>query len=514
MSSSVCQFLDTIPISISSYALSKQHGHWVTPMPIVEFGKHVASQLRQDCFGVEMAALVSCANCITDDIKIKADTHWFSPARFWLLLLAEPGAKKSALYKRVTGFWQGANAMAEDEYKAAMKEYRKEMNRYNRKLKAAHKQGIDYDIDAPQEPDRNIPLLNNFTPEALEKFMVANSRGIFFPSEEVSIILEQMASSKTSGFTSAMLQLADGGYRPAALRLSSTRASCKNYSGGIMTFGQPDVVIRAQDPKGHQRLDLVSNGFIQRFIPVFLADETVMFNRDSEKKGDDDNSEVTEQLEKLQAGLFALKGNGKHVEMSKEGLDLFKFWVDYKLPKIHRNPLFPASLKQHLCKYPGFILRLILTYHCINCIRCGVHPTEMEVDQEDVTSVLEIFTNKLLPQAIKVYGTLIRDEDSSLYLADKMMNYLKRWSLTSQPENTIVLRDFQQKVWLFKKASEEVRQRAVDYLLYTENIIEHGKTERGVRLYRLNSNLFPIFKAEHEDYQAKMSAGLMEIASG
>lgn len=427
------------------------HGHDIPelnlPTEIVTFADSILEELGQSRESSIMAALCSLSNALADQIKIEVTPNWHERARFWVLLLASPGAAKSALYKQIMRFW-------DEKQQKLDKEADRAWARYVEELELAKKERGQ---TAPEPPPRTTCLLNNVTPEALEAVCADNPRGLFFPTQEVSLLLEQIQHSKST-FGSMLLELHDGGYRKSAVRLTTRRRSCENFSGGMLSFAQPELLAAAT------KLDLTSSGFIQRFVPIQIKQSKLI---GAPKRVSRDAADA---LKRLTGAMYSMQTN-EPVRMSTQARRMSDHFLDFKLMPYLKTKHFGHNFASHMQKYKGFFFRLMLTIHCARVASANISmqqdfsPDEIEINDSTVHQAAEIILRICIPNSEYFYVKTLKNQ-SEIAITESVREWLFARNYETEAAIYTSAREIRQGVRGFGTADDATRNDVINLLEY------------------------------------------------
>lgn len=157
------------------------------PDPLAAFVREAAAALGCDESMVAAPLLAALGAAVGTTRVLRLKSGWTEPPVFWIVLLAESGAKKSPAIDAGLEPLRRRQDAALREYDEAMAEHRLETERYQRELKR-WRSAKDGD-DPPEEPETPIAtrhVVSDVTVEALAPILKGNPRGLLLARDELS----------------------------------------------------------------------------------------------------------------------------------------------------------------------------------------------------------------------------------------------------------------------------------------------------------------------------------------
>lgn len=233
----------------------------LTALPAVlrDFATMQAISTGGDVSAAAMAILAACGGALDQQIslKMKRTGDWYVRPRLWVLLVGDPSSKKSPLIRAATKSLRAADSDAMKRFKAAQEAWL-----------ATQKAGNSDNADGPSPPVRL--LRNDTTAEACVKDLSGQPRGLLMVLDELSGLIgamEKYSGGKGSAADRAMwLQAYDGGPYTAD-RIGRGLTYVQNLAVSFLAGIQPNRL--------QQLTNLSSDGLLQRFLPVMMAQSTI-----------------------------------------------------------------------------------------------------------------------------------------------------------------------------------------------------------------------------------------------
>lgn len=326
---------------------------------------------------VTIAALVACASCIHDGIKLQPKRHdkfWTESARLWGAVVGDPSVRKSPAAGRVTSHLWAIDR--EIHAKSAV-----QFADWNRQIKD-HKKSKS-EAEPPPKPKDLRLMVQDTTIEKVSDLLADNERGMVAIHRELAAWFGQMdcyrqgAGGKDQAY---WLQFYDGG--PMVIdRMSRDTVFVPN--GSMCLFGEIQ-------PSKMRKLakDMPDDGLLQRFM-VVTAKRYSGSAPDEPFQGD-----ALADYRALQDALFAIQPSDERVKLSDEALSLRVKFEDDML-ELAASDVLPDRMRSAVAKWVGLWCRLALTYHVIECSQLSVHPVNKPVSIETATAV-DLFLRRFL----------------------------------------------------------------------------------------------------------------------
>lgn len=373
---------------------------WIAP-PLRDFVVNIHQMQGCDLGIPAMHALTVAAGLITDDIKVsvRKEQEWYESPRIWSCVLGRSGDGKSPALRAITREVKVLWTEVAEVSKRRMAKYKLDMEVYEaqkRMYVTAKAKGDPAGVapDAPMRPVDEQIYFDSSTVEAIADVLQDSSRGSMLLNDELLGWLCGFNQYRQGNDRQFFLEAFDGGRRVfnrvgRRWILDSGLSICGN--------SQPGAFRRAMS-----NMSLDSDGLIQRVL---------IYNslRDA-----DSSSEVpADQLaikrwRRIAHGLYHLKPHLEPCYFSAKAQDIFRQAEAWTAETRKYTPMSDA-MQEHLSKYRGYLARIALTLHCIDCAdseRAAVTP---EIQEDTVYRAWMLLRDCLFHHATRFYGEIAGD---------------------------------------------------------------------------------------------------------
>jgi hypothetical protein len=366
------------------------------PSSIARFARDQAQLIGLDPAVIGMSALAICAAAIDDRIRIQPkrfDPTWTESARLWIAISGDPSAKKSPGINKAAGPLRAIDHRWREDSDAKLAAWEK----------ACAKAKKDGD-DEPPKPKLKRLIVTDATIEKLADLGAqCDPRGMLSLHDELSGWLASMDAYKASGSTkdrAAWLEAYNGGPR-AIDRVRAGSTFVENWSFTVLGGIQPSVIHQYAKATNH-------DGMLQRFLIVEAGPAGMGQDRTPDMRAKETYRELVEALTKLQPAKGAVKlSDAAHAV--REDLDAKL----HSVVRSHPNKFLSAALG----KWNGTYARLLLTFHCIECVSNGADPIAEQVPEGTAKRASNLLWGTLLQHAVRFYGGIDAAEDAARDIA-------------------------------------------------------------------------------------------------
>ena len=470
---------DTIADSMSMLALAASRLTAETQEPLDLFGDHALPALNPDWlppgiakYAYDQAQIIGCApemvafSCIgtaaaaTHDsivIKPKANEPWTERACLWMMVVAEPGSKKSPAVMKPMSPLRQIDGQLSDAYISQRNDFEREDRVFQIRHKAAIKKeatdaaGFDEPLEAPKRPANLRAIINDATVEKLGELLVDNSRGLLLYQDEIAVWFgSHDAYAKNGGGKDRgmAIQAYQGG--PYTFdRIGRGTVRVPNWSYSLIGTTQPEKIKEITSK-------MSDDGLLQRFLVIEIAGKVI--------HGDEDRAEDAAARkiydEAIRTIWARVPGQGMQcvVTLSPEAdsvrRDFFR-WVD----KVANTDGLPAMLRGHLSKWHGLWPRLCLTYHSFGTAVGGQWPSELPISGVTARRVTALMKQYLLPQALRFYTDTTSHADPVYSIAQRAASMV-----LAKGQLRLTNRDMLNSVKLWKDGTPFQRQAVIGLL--------------------------------------------------
>jgi hypothetical protein len=336
------------------------------PSVIADYAFDQAELMGADPGFVAMPLLAVCAAALHDDVKIQPKVHddsWTESARLWVLICGDVASKKTPAMSAAKRPWEQIETEWRNQHTADMMKW-KEAERIrkntiefvNRQHKAHGPHNPDASTPVPPETDRPVlrrKIVNDTTVEGLCKILAANTGGILIEADEVMgwLCSFDMYRSQGGGRDRAFWLQAYEGKAYSKDRASDDGSLfVPNLSASVVGGIQPGKLREVAK-------DLQTDGFIQRAVVISAAGPPT--------RGVDRISDRAAQ-ERVERMLRRIQSYGKGVPVRIEAQECRRK-IDEIAEAMATLPTTPEAFKAHLGKWSGLFVRLLLTFHAVEC---------------------------------------------------------------------------------------------------------------------------------------------------
>lgn len=364
------------------------------PKTIEEFAVLNSKQMGADPAGLAMAAVVTCAAAIPDQVRLKVKQYddWFESARIWSTLVGPPSTKKSPIIDRATA------ALSKLDVKM-MAKWQKKVRKYD-DLEPNEKKG-------KQRPKQTRLCLEDTTVEAAQQVLEGSPWGILMLQDELTQFfgaMDKYNGGKGAQADRAFWLKSYNGGRYAVNRVTRGAAIIQNVSVSMLGGIQPEPIRKIAG-------DSVDDGLLQRLFPISLRTASVGV--------DEPMPPINQDYEKLIFWLRKLTPHG----ISQEGYWSFSTEAQSIRRELEEKHLSLQSLENinrklasHIGKYDGLFARLCIVWHFVeHFVR-----TEDKVSQSNIPTeiagttaqrVADFLHEFLLPHALAFYSGILSLSD-------------------------------------------------------------------------------------------------------
>lgn len=396
----------------------------VLPFALNDFVIDRAERMGVDPAMIAMPALAACAAALDDRHVVqvrKLDAEWVESARLWIMIVEDPGGKKTPAISAALGplreienAWHVEDQPKQAMYELSLDTYREDRRKYTKAGDQGRLEALfSGSLTEPEKPPLRRLVITDTTTEALAKVLSDNPAGLLGHFDELAHLLGSFDTyrGKASGRDRAMwLQLYNGGQLPID-RASSGNLRVPNWSVSIVGGIQPER-LRKLSP------DLSDDGFLQRFIPVFGGGASRGIDRPADE-------EAVRRYRGLLESILARHTEPPiRVTLSDEAHETRERVME-RVEALLTLPDTPAPLKNFLNKCEALFARLVLTMHAVEYASWGF-PLSTVIQGFTAQRVERLMLEYLLPNALRCYREFYgRDEhaEHACWVADYILSH-------------------------------------------------------------------------------------------
>ena len=357
--------------------------HGLLPKIIEDYARANGDQMGADPAGLAMAALVTCAAAIPDQVQIKVKRYddWCESARLWTALIGPPSAKKSPIISAAT---EPLCRLDVD----MMREWQKEAATYNA-LPPDEKKG-------KQRPLQTRLRIEDATVEAAQQVLEGSPWGVLLLQDELSgffSAMDKYNGSKAAQADRAFWLRSFNGGQFALNRVGRGAVIIDNLSISMLGGIQPE-------PLRKVAADAVDDGLLQRLFPIMLRNATM--GRDEPMPPV--NSQYRTLIEALR-NLTPPGWMGAGVLEFDDAAQTIRRELEAKHLKLQSLETVNLKLASHIGKLDGLFARLCVVWHCVENIE--QHELPATVAEATAQRVADFLQGFLLGHAIGFYSGVL-----------------------------------------------------------------------------------------------------------
>jgi len=334
----------------------------VFPEPVRTFIDAGAKAIGCDPAMIALPVLAVCAAAIGTTRAVRLKQSWFEPPIAWCVIVAPSGSLKSPAQDYATRALRDVQTRRVREYRAALKEFRAAMAKYDSDLSAwkRDKQQGAQPI-APDPPVFIRHVVSDTTIEALAPILLQNPRGLLLCRDELSGWVGSFNQYKKSGSdTASWLEL----HRAGALIVDRKTGDFR-----MIYVPHAAVCICGTIQPGTLRRVLVP-AFFEAGLPARLLLAAPPSRRKRWTEADVESS-VVQLYDKVIDALLSLQhGKDKDGEPCPVPIpltvDARRLWIEfYNEFASQQENAEDDDLRAAFAKIEGYAPRFALVFHCI-----------------------------------------------------------------------------------------------------------------------------------------------------
>jgi len=391
--------------------------------------------------GFDPTILLTCAvsvaaGAIADQIQITPyyGNDYYQQARLFAVMLGVSAASKSPAFNKMM----------------------KPLVDIQMEMLKAWRKAVDATPEGEDKPPRPVLVVNDTTTEALAKALLHNERGVIVTTDEFTGFFGSMDAYKSGGAggkdRGEWLKAYDGGFKSIERSKDGGSIQVPNWSASILSCTTPAAL-------GKIAKHLYADGFMQRFNVYYVQPQRIVRASSLSAEQQQATEDARRKYGKLIRGLFALvpASHGGVCAFAPDALVFFDDWrTRNNATQIVYDGLHPGY-GSHRGKGPNFLLRIALTFHCVDVVANGVHP-------DPAQNLVSLATLKLAAQYVE---KSFRHAEA-FYLGElgasealELSRRIGRHILAEGPQTFVKRRDFLRDIPAFAKAEEPLRASAL-----------------------------------------------------
>ena len=360
------------------------------PPLIEQFALLNGKQMGADPAGLAVAALVTCAAAIPDQVQIKVKRHddWKESPRLWAALVGPPSAKKSPIISKATEPLCSLDINM-------MRAWHKRVQKYNA-LSEKEKKGR-------QRPPQTRLRIEDATIEATQQVLEGSPWGVLLLLDEFSGFfgaMDKYNAGKGAQADRAFWLRSFNGGQYAINRVTRGATVIDNVSVSMLGGIQPEPLIKISS-------DAADDGLLQRLFPIMLRTNPV--GRDEPMLPINDSyAELISSLRKISLPGILEK---RPLEFD-DGAQVIRRSLEAKHLELQSLETINRKLASHIGKYDGLFARLCIIWHCVEHSECAnADDSDRElpvvVTERTAQRVADFLHRFLLPHALAFYSGVL-----------------------------------------------------------------------------------------------------------
>jgi hypothetical protein len=343
-----------------------------------------------DPAGLAVAALVTCAAVIPDQVQIKVKRHddWKESPRLWATLVGPPSAKKSPIIAAAT------EPLCRLDVEM-MRKWERRIQEYNA-LSAEEKKGR-------QRPPQTRLRIEDATIEATQQVLEGSPWGVLLLLDEFSGFfgaMDKYNAGKGAQADRAFWLRSFNGGQYAINRVTRGATVIDNVSVSMLGGIQPEPLIKISS-------DAADDGLLQRLFPIMLQPASV--GQDEPMLPINDSyAELIFSLRKISLPGILEK---RPLEFD-DGAQVIRRSLEAKHLELQSLETINRKLASHIGKYDGLFARLCIIWHCVEHSECAnADDSDRElpvvVTERTAQRVADFLHQFLLPHALAFYSGVL-----------------------------------------------------------------------------------------------------------
>lgn len=293
------------------------------------------------------AGLATISGAIGSKVRVQPkehDTSWTEPAFLWIVIVEEPGGKKSPILRQATG-----PLMKVDATRARAGE--KSWAEWSQRQKS-RKRNEASSFDPEPKTKRNV--VDGFTMEALAGVLADNPGGVLVVQDELTALIGSFDAYKggKGSDRAQMLRLYDGA-QASVDRVGRRHIHVECWGAAVVGGIQPRKV-------AEMAKSLEADGLLQRFIPVY-GDGAMRagVDRAPDAKAMSAYTGIVETLGRLDPVI------GDTVRLSPSAQTIWRPLAG-RIEALRSLAGMSDAWRGHLGKWPGTSARILLICHVLD----------------------------------------------------------------------------------------------------------------------------------------------------
>ncbi len=444
------------------------------PEAIARYCLALSAQSGFDAGGYAFALLVVASNMIDHRVRLRVGPLSLPPF-LWGGIVAAAGGGKSPTISAAMKFVQQID---------------QEVTQASLKVRLAFIQSCEgkkpKEFESlPQPPWKQI-LASDTTVEALGKLLQDNPSGIFMYHDELTAFVGQMDAYNggTGKDRAAYLAMFDGGGKTINRKSTIVPMVIENFSVGIIAGVQPEKLAELFRRGG-------SDGLFQRFLTYALP-----------RPGDLDYEmrilpSLEKECERLIRQLYEWSRDQVVGDVVVEDAVLLQMEKYHQDMRTIAQRTAQARFAEHLDKFPGFLGRVMLTLHCLECAAEGEFRSALNL--ATFKRALEIMT-VLFRHSEAVYESIEKRAGSSTELMKAACE-----AILTRGWKTLMRGDLTRYATGWQQADPRHAEGAIDLLIEFGWVVDVTPSRQVGRPGRRSSGFFAVNPNVHRIF-AKQAA--------
>lgn len=385
------------------------------PSDVANFIEIVSKQFSLPCDFAGTIFLTLTGGVIGRSISLemRKGQAWIEVSNVWAILIGNPSAKKSPVYRRIGKLLSNLEKTAERDHHQAIKEF-------NERKKIAKSNNEDFDEPLPSM--RRYTTDDCTTPK-LRELMGSNPRGIILHNDELKGQLEKLEKPGSEGDRSFIMQCWSGQEYYNEDRM--TRLGGYRIPLSLTWIGCIPPAALAGYLRQAQSYGSGADGFMQRFQMVTYPDHDMLYEVCNESIPPELQSRIESYFQRIDNEALTNLNRSLHFE--DQAQLMFDKW-HVSLENDCRSGQHPTYWESHLGKQTKLLASLCIILHRlfeaqtnITCDKVSVETLKAalelqnyfqehskrcyesieSVEVTDATRIIELIKKKRLPERFK-----------------------------------------------------------------------------------------------------------------
>lgn len=376
-----------------------------------------------------VTALTLIGNLIGNKVGIrpKAKDNWTVVPNVWGMIIGSPSIKKTPVYSELYKAVSKLEIEENENFKAALEEYKLEEELYKAKKKEAVKKTDDNskvkELIAPMMPNKKRYATSDGTIEAIADIISHNPSGLLITRDELSGFLNMMDKAGKEGDRAFYLEGWNGTGSFSVDRIMRGSTFIPKLTLGILGNIQPSIIKQYvyEAVKGGK-----ADGFLQRFqLTVFVdAIEQKGVDRYPNKEQRDKFYSIVESIAKAEYFTGSQTDEFDDTQFYRFKDDAQAAYNEWFLSNFKDTQnAFNEAFEGHLAKYPSFMASIALIFHVCDIATNKEGKFDYRISKENTLRAIKL-VEVFKAHAKRLYSTFEVEEQKRDERADRILSFI------------------------------------------------------------------------------------------